>query len=132
MFLSSFEKFSFSSHLFHFRFHQVCQEASRSVFSTSRSPYFSAGPMFGPSLLVESSSIDLCGDVTNWKRDGFDSVTGKLVGNHLSLNLMAFWWIMDSSTLLILELLLPSHWMKTWTSPLMRTLFNILKMQVAF
>lgn len=40
-----------------------------------------AGPVFGPPLLMDSSSTDLCGDVTNWQRDGFNSVTGKL-GNH--------------------------------------------------
>lgn len=41
-----------------------------------------SSPVFGLPLVVNSSSTELCGDVTNWQRDGFNSVTGKLVGNH--------------------------------------------------
>lgn len=41
-----------------------------------------SSPVFGPPLVMDSSSTELCADVTNWQRDGFNIVTGKLVGNH--------------------------------------------------
>uniref|UniRef100_A0A0D6QUV0 Ethylene insensitive 3-like DNA-binding domain-containing protein n=1 Tax=Araucaria cunninghamii TaxID=56994 RepID=A0A0D6QUV0_ARACU len=41
-----------------------------------------ASAVFEPSLVVDNSSNELCGDIANWHRDGFNADTGKLVGNH--------------------------------------------------
>lgn len=38
--------------------------------------------VFGPPLVVNSSSNELCGAISDWQRDGFNGDNAKFAGNH--------------------------------------------------